>query len=100
MKINMSDLTGKRGAFTKLIEQKHLELTAKVAVDVHAAVVLATPVDTGKARGAWTVETPTQPFQNAKIENNVEYIVELDKGHSDQAPTGIVANAIEAATRL
>lgn len=100
MKIDLSDLIAKQAKIIKMVEDKQVEVAAKITLDVHAAVVLGTPVDTGEAQGGWTVETPTKPFQNGKIENNVAHIVQLEAGHSSQAPNGIVNNAVEAATRL
>lgn len=99
-KIDLSDLLAKQAKIKKLVEDKQVEVAAKVTVDVHAAVVLGSPVDSGKFRGAWTVETPTKPFENGKIENNTEYGPALAKGHSKQAPNGWTKNAVEAATRL
>ncbi len=99
MKIDLSDLMGKRGKITKMIEAKQVEVAAKVTLDAHANVVLASPVDTGKFRGAWTVETPTKAFENGKIENSTEYAVPLANGHSDQAPAGWIENACIAAVK-
>lgn len=99
-KIDLSDLIAKQAKINKMVEAKAVELAAKVTVDVHAAVVLGSPVDTGKFRGAWTVETPTKPFENSRIENNTEYGLALTKGHSKQAPNGWIENAVEAATKL
>lgn len=88
----------------------------KVALDVHRSVVLATPVDTGHARGNWqvainlapdaelNVKDPTGAATIAKgatvlatlkagdvawIANNVAYILPLEYGHSKQAPAGM-----------
>ena len=99
-KIDLSDLIAKKAGIKKMVEAKQVEVAAKMTVDGHAAVVLGSPVDTGRFRGAWTVETPTKPFENGKIENSVEYGPALAKGHSKQAPDGWIDNAIEAATRL
>jgi hypothetical protein len=54
-KIDLSDLIAKQAKINKMVEAKAVELAAKVTVDVHAAVVLGSPVDTGKFRGAWTI---------------------------------------------
>lgn len=97
----------------------------QVAVVVDQVLVMSTPVDTGRARGAWlaTVGAPTDAegpldkeggstitANNAVIEtrrddggqsifitNNVPYIVPLDNGTSVQAPGGMTAQAIQAA---
>lgn len=100
MKIDFSDLIAKQAAIKKMVEDKQVEVAAKVTVDVHKAVVLGSPVDTGTFRGAWTAETPTKPFQDGKIENATVYGPALARGHSKQAPDGWIENAVEAATRL
>ena len=99
MKIELSDLTRARGAFEKIVASKALEVAQKVTLDVHRNVVLASPVDTGKFRGAWTVETPIKPFQNGVIENNTEYGPALVEGHSKQAPTGWLEQAVKDAVK-
>jgi hypothetical protein len=99
IRIDMSDLIGKRGAIQKMIEAKQVEVAAKVTLDAHKNLVLASPVDTSNFRGNWTVETPTKPFQNGIIENNTEYAVPLAHGHSPQAPAGWVENAVVAAVK-
>lgn len=86
-------------------------------------LVLRTPVDTGRARGAWeaTADTPATsspvgaqdkngsgtiakgagiisgilPGQVGYVVNNVAYIDELEKGHSQQAPNGMVTVTLE-----
>jgi hypothetical protein len=100
MKINVNDLIAKKAGINKMVAYKQVELASKITLDVHAAVVRGSPVDTGEFRAAWTVETPTQPFQNGKIQNNTVYGPFLATGHSKQAPDGWIDNAIEAATRL
>jgi hypothetical protein len=98
----------------KRIEQLH----RAVGLEALRGVVLMTPVDTGRARGNWqqttdspateTVETtdksggPTiaegtqviatiRPFSISWLTNNLDYISELEKGHSQQAPHGMLA---------
>lgn len=99
IRIDLSDLIGKRSAITKMIEDKAVEITAKVTLDAHRNVVMASPVDTGNFRGAWTVETPTKPFENGTIENATEYAVPLANGHSPQAKPGWIENACKAAVK-
>jgi len=99
IKIDLSDLTGKHGAIAKMVEEKTVEVAAKVTLDAHANLVMASPVDTGRFRGNWTVETPTKPFENGKIENNTEYASALANGHSPQAPAGWVENAVVSAVK-
>ena len=100
MKIDFSDLIKKRAAIERMVQQEQVDLAAKMTIDVHAAVVLGSPVDTGAFRAAWTVTVPDKPFQNGVIENSTPYGPALMHGHSKQAPNGWVANAIEAATKL
>ncbi|QWT14564.1 hypothetical protein [Sphingobium xenophagum] len=100
LKIDLFDLLNKTPAIKKMVEQKVVDVAAKVTLDVHANVVAGSPVDTGEFRGKWTVETPTQPFQNGKVENTTPYGPQLVNGHSDQAPKGWIDNAVLAATRL
>jgi hypothetical protein len=42
--------------YSKTFESNAGQLVDKVALTVHSTVVLATPVDTGRARGSWLVE--------------------------------------------
>lgn len=96
----------------------------KVGLAVDSTVVLATPVDTGRARGNWQVEvnrpaagttgalSPSgrEAIEQGKakiaqyvggkaeasiqITNNLPYIGKLNEGHSAQAPAGFVEKAI------
>lgn len=95
MKIDFSDLTGNIAKDVELTERELVDLTAKITLDVHADLVLATPVDTGTARAGWTAETPTTPYESGIVENNVEYIGYLKDGHSPQAPSGFVDNIVQ-----
>tara|TARA_R110000803_G_scaffold28011_5_gene65075 strand:- start:908 stop:1312 length:405 start_codon:yes stop_codon:yes gene_type:complete len=89
-------------------------------LSVDTAVVLATPVDTGRARGNWipsigrpisasrpntfgasvslgegrTVAATLRSRNRAYISNNLPYIQRLNEGWSRQAPTGFVQLAI------
>jgi hypothetical protein len=94
----------------------------KVALDIYEKVTVKTPVDTGRARGNWNVSmgSPDLSVNNkatrAKrarlkkgdgekvifITNNLPYINALENGHSDQAPSGMLAvtlNEVEAGIR-
>lgn len=94
----------------------------RLALDALGRLVDKTPVDTGRARGAWIVTTgkpstwkPREdefiqpevvqakgakaldvllPFDVVYITNNVEYIEVLERGHSRQAPQGMLAGTI------
>jgi hypothetical protein len=92
---------------------------------VSQAVITATPVDTGRAKGNWfaTLGSPTSktdlesldpsgqktisqnnsvikgrlPLQAIYITNNLPYIKRLNEGWSGQAPAGYVENALREA---
>ncbi len=87
----------------------------KIALDIFARLLATTPVDTGRARAGWSVDTrhgsfvpnagsyayaPQIPLvpKNAPvivIYNNVEYITRLNDGHSQQAPAMFVETAVD-----
>ena len=92
----------------------------KIAFDLDQAVVLDTPVDTGRARGNWypTINAPSKELTNDKkrysktggavvgkinetintaqlgdtvwLTNNLPYINRLEDGYSQKAPEGMV----------
>lgn len=101
------------------VEKNVDKLVKKVATEVDAAVVLATPVDTGRARSNWVVElnvpfkgeVPPMSAQDAlanaianigayengdviHITNNLKYIQRLNEGWSAQAPANFVERAV------
>jgi hypothetical protein len=94
MDIDFSDLLDNIEADIELTEKQFLELSQKITLDVHAALVKATPVDTGRARQGWQAETPQNVNEHGTIENNVEYIGVLNDGHSTQAPANFVENVV------
>ena len=98
-----------------------------VVMKLFSAVILDTPVDTGRARGNWQVSaeqpitTPTdredqsgrapiaEVEQAAKastgdvplfLSNNLPYIQKLEEGHSDKAPEGMVRRNVVRFGRL
>lgn len=48
----------------------------------------ATPVDTGRARDGWKVD------ENNNIVNDVEYIEDLNNGHSQQAASHFIESTL------
>lgn len=101
------------------------KLVKKVAMAIDQTVVLATPVDTGRARANWiasldvassTVTTSTDKSgrqaiaaaratingydgdTNAEVHitNNLDYIGPLNDGSSAQAPRGFIRTAVRA----
>lgn len=100
-------------------------LMRTVALSVDQAVVMATPVDTGRARANWivSIDAPAAGTtdevgaaaalaQGAKviaqygdgmrtihITNNLPYIKRLNEGWSAQAPAGFVEEAVAAGVK-
>lgn len=95
----------------------------KVALVANQTVIMATPVDTGRARANWQVSIDTeidavvddtnaqgalarnaaviQGYRNGAIilQNNVPYIGALNSGSSAQAPAMFVEKALQNAVR-
>lgn len=118
------------GVFAKRMRQlaHRVEVEAgnaavKTALVINQIVILATPVDTGRARANWQVglggpiteeimeEDKTgaatisrnnsrlavrRPRQIIFLSNNVDYINELNRGSSSQAPANFVELAVAA----
>lgn len=122
----MSDLRGfgkRMKTVSKTVGANADALVRKVVLAVDAAVVLATPVDTGRARSNWQVDLDNTPSgtlpepaspaegparaleegrqkaaayktgQTVHITNNLPYIGRLNEGWSAQAPSGFVEEA-------
>jgi hypothetical protein len=110
----------KRGAD---IEPAVDDTVRKVALLANQTLIMATPVDTGRARANWQVsinaevdsEVESTDAQGAMtrnkgvidgyrggellIQNNVPYIGALNNGSSAQAPAGFVEKALQAAAK-
>lgn len=114
----------------KGIEDNVDGLVKNVVKAIGTTVILATPIDTGKARRNWQTDInqtpatvlpePDAPYEGQQeslfvlnqeasnykagdevhITNNVPYIKELNDGRSQQAPANFVETAIMKATRL
>ena len=98
-------------------------LLAQTSLAVLGQVVMATPVDTGRARSNWhldvdkpvrttTEDTTSQNLEEGRaasetvkgddtvyISNNLPYIERLNDGHSKQAPANFVESAAIIARR-
>ena len=101
----------------KLDNEALIKAQRKIAMDLLRKIVKYTPVDTGRARGNWqvTIAAPAEgevkkeknrgpvnargravlngldkPFQIVYLTNNVPYIVNLENGHSQNSPNGMV----------
>jgi hypothetical protein len=107
-----------------------VDKTIEVALTISTTVILATPVDTGRARGNWianineaypaavdrddktggeTIAANTQIIVSAEniidlkeihITNNLPYIQRLNEGHSQQAPAGFIEKAVDVVRGL
>lgn len=118
----MSDLKGILQKAGTSVAANADRLVRRCALATDAAVVIATPVDTGRARSNWQVElgqaasgtldTTDKSGQGAisqgkqvidtyksgssiNITNNLPYIERLNNGWSAQAPAGFVERAVQ-----
>ncbi len=111
------------GEFDKEVEGELLELKHKMARHVLRSITDKMPVDTGRAKGNTLVSIGNRdnskndnafdklgqatiskgeaviagdkdPFSKVYIQNNVDYILALEGGHSRQAPLGMFALAV------
>ena len=80
--------------YIKTEEKKEI---TQFSFEILKAVMMLTPVDTGRARAGWRYEDLSD--NQKRIYNQVEYIIFLEFGHSRQAPLGMVRIAIENALR-
>lgn len=62
-----------------------------VALDFERRAADKTPVDTGRAKGAWRTKGAGEFWD---VVNGVPYIVALEFGHSKQAPDGMVRRSL------
>lgn len=104
--------------FGQVTRQQARVIFQKIALDLDTAVVLATPVDEGRARGNWfpSINVPSNEIDMAAADksgsgaiaalestvaradlgdtiwqtNNLPYILPLENGWSKQAPEGMV----------
>ena len=96
------------------------DVARKVMAAVDREVVIATPVDTGRARASWLPGVDSPEFETLPpgqyptpgpkewekaqtgryyLTNNLPYIVPLNEGHSQQAPAGFVEEAVARGVR-
>jgi len=91
IKIRGIDSTMK-SARNKLAKEVELERT-KIVEGLKNELVMATPVDTGNARAGWQIV-------NGNIINDVEYISDLNNGHSPQAPERFIERVVLSNPRV
>jgi hypothetical protein len=121
---NPSRAASKLRKLGKKIEVNANKNTIKLASVIQQTIILATPVDTGRARANWqaTVGVPFKRVldevdetgsktisendsniskrkfkENIYISNNLAYIKRLNDGYSAQAPKAFVEQAIKTA---
>lgn len=108
--------------FNSVVNEHNSKVFRKIALDLYAEIVKRTPVDTGLARGNWRIGVNSIPQgtidrkrqgrsgeETSKltglkvheqttvyIVNNLEYIIFLERGHSKQAPAGMVNVSMNA----
>lgn len=123
MTINLTEFDAALLRVEGALDKVTVETMQKVVLAVDSAIVLSTPVDTGRARGNWlpSINTPDEsklrdnfdpsgskaigeaqsvasvvkPGDTVYISNNLEYIGALNDGHSQQAPAGFVEKAVQ-----
>jgi hypothetical protein len=119
MSVNTKEFKLSLERFGKITRQQATVIVRKIALELDNAVVMATPVDTGRARGNWfpSIGAPsaqvdisstdkagsasaarvvalvaTAPLGSTVwLSNNLDYIEKLENGSSKQAPHGMVA---------
>lgn len=104
---------------TRITGDQFTDFYRRLALGLLQKIVMATPVDTGRARGNWQVTITTPPRREVDgwqgrdpivagtntisqlrslrvvyIANHVPYIVYLERGSSRRAPQGMVAAAL------
>jgi hypothetical protein len=110
------------------VENNAATVVRRAALAADQVVVLATPVDTGRARANWTTSVGAPTFTNKDpppdpggsalaqarevigtwrpglgsiyISNGVDYVQYLDEGSSAQAPEGMTSQGIAAARQV
>lgn len=111
---------------TRRIEEAHNLIARTAAIDLFGGVIKDTPVDVGRARGAWTTQSGAEPAQSPdRIDpsgqmalaemranvpegagqevfmiNNVPYILRLEYGYSKKAPQGMVRRNLARVQRI
>lgn len=100
IRFDMSQLKALRARMPAIQEQKALEVTQKLTLDVGRKLIEQSPVRDGDFRGAWQIDTPEKPGDAGRISNPTPYGPKLARGSSSQAPDGWIENIVEAAARF
>ena len=77
------------------LEREKDSLHTRVAQDILEVARSKTPIDQGRARRGWRLESR---IQSKNIVNRVPYIDLLENGRSKQAPNGILGPTVREIT--
>lgn len=88
MKMQISGIDAVIAEISKKEKEAKQKARQIVATKAIAKLREATPVDTGHARDGWRLDG------NGNIVNDVEYIEDLNNGHSQQAPSHFVEKTL------
>jgi len=78
----------------EVLRQGKLEVNERIDYATQQLKIV-TPVDTGEAREGWKNHKSKLNFKDAgTISNEVEHIVHLNQGHSQQAPTYFIEQVL------
>jgi hypothetical protein len=110
--------------FSVKTEAAHNKIVRAATLELFSGVIKSTPVDTGRARGAWatsvgsassdvpdrlgeaaaiaevTANTPPGAGQETYLSNALPYIERLENGWSDKAPHGMVRINMDRVSKI
>lgn len=78
------------------LEREKEAFHTRVAYDILEVARSKTPIDKGQARRGWRLENR---YRAKNIVNRVPHIEALERGHSKQAPNGILGPTVREITR-
>lgn len=110
--------------FTVKTEAAHNKIVRAATIDLFSGIIKSTPVDTGRAQGAWATSvgsassgaperlgeaaaiaeavtnTPPGAGQETYLSNALPYIERLENGWSDKAPAGMVRINMDRVSKI
>lgn len=92
IKLDMSDFATLADELRDLMIEDMEDIMSDIMAELTSAPPIGTPVDTGKARLGWQLDT-TDPLK-MEIYNREPHIGRLNDGHSKQSPAGFVERAV------
>ena len=122
----MASFSEQIGNATLKISTAHDKIVRTATLELFSGVIKSTPVDTGRAKGAWqcsvnapkpgqserldpsggaalaevNANTPQGAGQVTYLANNLPYIERLEYGHSKQAPNGMVRINMDRVSKM